>query len=361
MKNAEELVKSTPGICFSLCVVATVFMISGLGSVPGDHTEGNRIIMTVSGPVDVSDIGTALIHEHVLVDWIGADSTGYHRWNREEVVERVLPYFEEAREKGVETIIDCTPAYLGRDPHVLKELSQRSGIRVLTNTGYYGAAGNKFIPESAHRESTDEIADRWIDEFEHGIDGDGIRPGFMKISVGEEQPLSELHRKIVEAAALTHLETGLTIVSHTIGDEPALEQVELLKKSGISPSAWVWTHAQSGSTEANIRVAGEGGWISLDGINHDSSREPGEEGSIQWYVTRISNLKEAGFLDKVLISHDAGWYDAGEPEGGSFRGYTDIFDHLIPELLENNFSEAELHQLLVINPGEAYEIDVRRL
>lgn len=317
--------------------------------------------MTVNGTMDASDMGTTLIHEHIVVDWIGADSTGYHRWDRAEVVERALPFIEEAKERGVQTIIECTATYLGRDPYVLAELSEQTGVQFLTNTGNYGALDNKYIPEHVYQESAREIADRWIDEFENGIDGSNIRPGIMKISVAAEQPLSELHRKIVQAAVHTHLKTGLTIVSHTVGDQPALEQIELLKSEGVSPSAWVWTHAQSGSLEANIWTAEEGAWISLDGVNHDSSREPGEEGSIEWFAERIDQLKEAGFLDKILLSHDAGWYTAQEPNGGVYRSYTDIFDHLIPALKENGFSDEEIRQLTVVNPQKAYGIRVQKI
>lgn len=323
------------------------------------RSEPEYKIITVGGEVKARDMGTTLIHEHVLVDWIGADSTGYHRWDREKVIEQALPYFEEAREKGVDTILECTPAYLGRDPFILKELSRISGIRILTNTGYYGAVDNRFMPGHARHESASEIAERWIDEFEDGIGKSGIRPGFMKISVAPDQPLSELHKKIVQAAAITHAETGLTIVSHTGGDEPALEQVRLLKEEGISPSAWVWTHAQSGSLEGNIQVAREGAWISLDNVNHDPDRKPEERGSLEWYVNRIKELKNAGHLDKVLLSHDAGYYNPDESNGGDFRGYTDIQDHLVPELLNSNFNEDDIHQLLVVNPRQAYGIRVR--
>lgn len=322
--------------------------------------DNNLNVMTVNGYMDTSDMGITLVHEHVLVDWIGPDSTGYHRWDREEVVERVLPFVMEAKERGVQTIIECTGRYLGHDPYVVAKLSRQSGVRFLTNTGYYGAADNQFIPERAYRESAREIADQWIEEFENGIDGSGIRPGIMKISVAQEQPLSELHRKIVRAAVMTHLETGMAIVSHTAGDVPAFEQIELLKNEGVSPTAWVWTHAQSGSLEANIRAADEGAWLSLDGINYDGSQDNGEDGSIEWFVSRISELKEAGYLNKILLSHDAGWYTAGEPNGGDFRGYTDIFDHLIPALKKHNFSDGEIRQMTTLNPRSAYGIRVRQ-
>lgn len=318
-------------------------------------------IMTVAGEIPSSEMGTSLIHEHVLVDWIGADSTGYHRWNRDEVIKRARPFIQEAANQGVQTMLECTPAYLGRDPLLLRELSQQSDVHILTNTGYYGAVDNKFMPEHARQESAEELADRWIDEFKNGIDDSGVRPGFMKISVKGEGALSDLHQKIVRAAALTHLETGLTIVSHTSGNEPALAQIELLKEMGVSPSAWVWTHAQTGNLETQIEIGKEDAWISLDNFSHDSSREADSRDNIDWFVKRISELDKAGLLNRILISHDAGYYNPDETNGGDYRNYTDIFEHLLPALRKNGFSEDKIDQLLVRNPRKAYGIRTRTI
>lgn len=337
-----------------------VFILLSACQQNNDEAEEHQI-MTVTGPVPSSEMGTTLIHEHVLVDWIGADSTGYHRWNREDVVDRVLPFIKEAGDRGVETMLECTPAYLGRDPFILRELSRRSGVQILTNTGYYGAVDNNFMPAHAWEESAEQLAARWIDEYENGIDGSDIRPGFMKISVRGEGPLSDLHQKIVEAAALTHLETGLTIVSHTTGDEPARAQIEILEEAGVSPSAWVWTHSQAGTLETQIELGKKGAWISIDNFNYDPDKEPGERGNLDWFVERISDLNEAGLFDKVLISHDAGYYNPDEPNGGDFREYTDIFEYLVPALQEYGFTEDDVEQLLVRNPREAYGIRTREI
>lgn len=339
-------------IVFSLVIVGC-FAIS----CSSESADAGFEVITVDGTISASDMDTTLVHEHVLVDWIGADSTGYHRWDREKVVERVLPYFLDAKEKGVHTIFDLSPAYLGRDPFILAELSERSGLNVVTNTGFYGAVDNTYMPQLAYERSAEEISEIWVNEFENGIDDSGIRPGFMKISVAVEKPLSELHQKIVDAAIATHLETGMTITSHTIGDVPALEQIERLKNADVSPSAWVWTHAQSGTLDGNLKAASEGAWISLDNVNDEGDGT----GNIAWIADRIEELKDAGFLNQVLISHDAGFYEAGAENGGDFRSYTDIFDHLIPELKERGFSDEEIQQLIIRNPQEAYGIRVRRI
>jgi phosphotriesterase-related protein len=73
----------------------------------------------------------------------------------------------------------------------------------------------------------------------------------------------------------------------------------------------------------------------------------------------ITNLKDASLLSRVLISHDAGWYDPDQPKGGEFRGYSDIFEYLIPALKNAGYSQKDIDQLLIINPKEAYAIKVR--
>ena len=54
-------------------------------------------------------MGTTLIHEHVFIDWAGADSTNPSTWNNDEAYELILPYLEEVKAKGVTTILDATP------------------------------------------------------------------------------------------------------------------------------------------------------------------------------------------------------------------------------------------------------------
>ena len=103
-------------------------------------------IMTVNGPIPSGKMGISLIHEHILVDFIGADSITNMRWNKSKVANRALPYLKQIKELGCRTFIECTPAYLGRDPLLLKSLSDSSGLNILTNTGYYGAVNNKYLP-----------------------------------------------------------------------------------------------------------------------------------------------------------------------------------------------------------------------
>jgi len=307
--------------------------------------------MTVKGPVPSSEMGISLTHEHILVDFIGADSINSDRWERSVVAEKAFPHLKQVKDLGIVTFIDCTPDFLGRDPLLLQKLSESTGLNIITNTGYYGARNCKFIPGYAFEESADQLSDRWIKEWEEGIDDTKIRPGFIKIGV-DEGNLSEMHQKLIMAAAKTHLQTGLIIASHTGSAVPAFEQIEILKKEGVSPEAFIWVHAQAEKDPAShIKAARSGSWISLDGIN---------ENNIQDYLKLINNLKENGLLSRVLLSHDAGWYDPGKEAGGEYRGYTTLSDKLVPMLRSENYSEKDIEQLLIINPSRAFMIRIRK-
>lgn len=332
---------------FVLSLVLSILILSCV-------TEEKRIIMTVDGPIPAQRMDLTLAHEHILVDFIGADSTGSHRWNRDEVVEKVLPFLKEAKSLGVNTLIECTPAYLGRDPILLKMLSQRSGLQILTNTGYYGAQHHKFVPQQAFEITTDQLAEIWIKEWEEGIEETKVKPGFIKIAVDRDDTLSTMHEKIARAAARTHLKTGLPIMSHTGPEKPAFEQLAILEAEGVSASAFIWTHAQRGTKAAHVEAAKRGAWISIDNVKDDTAR-------INQTVEFILNMKENGLLDRVLISHDAGWYQVGEPDGGNFRGYTAIFKQLIPALKKRGFTQQEIDQLLVINPRKVFSIKANLL
>lgn len=307
-------------------------------------------VTTVTGGISAKKMGKTLSHEHLLVDFIGADSISYDRWSREDVAKKVLPYLKQIRDLGYKTFVDATPAYLGRDPELLKMLSERSGIQIITNTGLYSAYDGKYVPQYAFSESAEELAVRWIDEVKNGIEGSGVYPGFIKIAV-ERGPLTELNRKIVKAACITHRETGLTIMSHTGPALPAFQELEILKENGIDPSAFIWTHANNEKDfNKHLEAAKIGAYISFDKFTPKDTTE---------YVDFILFMKKHGMLYKVLLSHDAGWYDPAKADGGDFRGFTDLDTYLVPALEKKGLAQFDLFQLFYGNPADAFMIRKR--
>ncbi len=298
-----------------------------------------------SSPVDTTQIW--LSHEHILVDFIGADSIQPNTWNHDAVMTEVIPYLEELKTYRVDYFVDATPAYLGRDVLLLEKLAIKSGLQIITNTGFYGARDNKFLPKYISEITADELAEKWINEFEKGIDGSSIKPGFVKIGVDTANPLDTLHQKLVKAASLTSLETGLTIASHTGKAVGLWPQLEILEEMEVSPAKFIWVHAQAEEdNNSYLKAAAMGCWISLDGLGWDMDK----------HLSKLVFAKENGILHRILISHDAGWYDP-QKEQQSITPYTNIFTKLLPELRAQGFTEKEINLLISVNPTKAFAID----
>ncbi len=310
-------------------------------------TTKEEIVQTVFGKETIDPDGIWLSHEHILVDFKGADSIVEENYDIDLIEEFMLPYLADLDKYKVKYFVDATPQYLGRHEDFLLKIAERSGLQILTNTGFYGARNNKFIPSGFQSKSAEEMASLWIDEFKNGINGTNVRPGFIKISIDNKVPLDTLHQKIVTAAALTHLKTGLTIASHT-GEAIGLwPQLKILEKMGVSPDNFIWVHAQNENDMTNYSKAAEQGcWISLDGIGWGWEE----------YVEKLLFAKQNDILHRILISHDAGWFDP-QKNIQEIQPFTAIFEQLLPALIENGFTSAEIHQLLSVNPAKAYKID----
>jgi phosphotriesterase-related protein len=307
-------------------------------------------VVTVRGSISPQNLGVVLTHEHVLVDFIGADKVNRGRYDRDEVFRVALPHLKRAKQLGCRSLVECTPAYLGRDPVLLRRLAEVSELEILTNTGYYGAVNGKYLPQHAHSESADQLAARWLLEWREGIDDTGVRPGFIKTGV-DAGSLTAINRKLIQAAARTHLQSGLTIAAHTGDGTAALEQLDVLKDEGASCSAFIWVHAQSEQDSAvHARAAGLGAWVEFDGVGPQT---------VERHVELVQAMKANGYLGRVLLSHDAGWYNVGEPGGGTFRSYETLLTELLPALGRAGLTDAEIKQLTVDNPREAFTVCVR--
>ena len=345
----------------SLAGVAALGPGAAKAAIAADSDTGLRV-MTVQGWILAERMGVTLPHEHVTTDFIGAEKARTPRYDRNKAFDLILPYFEKLKQRGASTLVECTPRYIGRDVSLLLRLSRASGLHLLTNTGYYGAVDNKYLPRHAHDESAEQLAARWLGEWRDGIEGTGVRPGFIKLGVGKG-PLSELHRKLVGAAAEVHLSSGLTICIHTGDGEAALDELSLLRSCGIAPEAFVWVHAQNDPGPVQLEVAARGGWVSLDGYN-TAHRNPDR------YLNFLLALRREKLLHRVLLSHDDGWAVEGtEPQGATLKRfgngnplpYESLFTRLIPDLKNAGFTDEEIRQLLQTNPRNALAVRVRAL
>jgi len=305
-------------------------------------------VMTVRGPLDPSKLGVMLVHEHMFSNF-GEEPAEPPVYDREALLAAVVPYAESVRKLGCGAVADGTTAWFGRDPLLLRTISVRSGLHILTNTGLYGAANDRYVPRRAVEQPARAVAQEWIREAEEGIRDTGIRPGFIKIGV-DAGPLSELDAKLVRAGAMTHRNTGLIMTVHT-GDNAASaeRQLRILAEEGVAPSAWVWIHANQCKDDAAIaEMARRGAWVSLDGLDRKT---------LDRHVELVLALKKAGYLRQVLLSHDGNSFRPGG--NNPVREWSMLFTDLLPALRKSGIKDEEVQLLTVENPRRAYTIGTR--
>jgi len=318
-------------------------------------------IMTVNGKLNINILTISLPHEHITTDFTGAEKVIQPQYNQTDAINTILPWLKKMKQQGVSLITECTPAYIGRDVRLLKLLSDKSGVHIMTNTGYYAAVGQKYLPKHAFEESAEQLSIRFLKEWTDGINQTGIRPGFIKLGV-DKGPLKEIEKKLIKAAAITHLKSGLKIAIHTGDGAAAKEELSILTEAGVAPEAFIWVHAQNDETgDTQVELAKKGCWISLDGIN-------AADASIQQYSNFLLKLKENNLLNKLLISHDDGWaVNKNDHTGlvtlslfanGNTAPYQTIFTKLKPFLLKRGFTEKDFAIIMNKNPGTAFAIKI---
>ena len=300
-------------------------------------------VMSVTGRVDLPPEGVILPHEHIM-SIFGRERSHHVEYDEERLVKSVVPYLLRLKSLGCIAIADCTAAWIGRRPDLLRRISGESGIVLLTNTGYYGAAGGRYLPDGIESAGAVEIADRWVAEWEEGIDGTGIRPGFIKTGIDNDR-LSVVDRKLIEAAARTHLRTGLLIQTHTGNNPSAVREIlSILESHGVPPSAWVWVHAHLVTDRRSlIQAARDGAWVSLDGIHPECDEA---------ILSTLRLLKAEGQLDRVLLSHDGNGFTAD----GSRRPFEHLLTGFRGRFLSEGFTQEEFSRLTNANPRRAFAV-----
>jgi len=301
----------------------------------------NSFVHTVRGPIAPDELGFTLPHEHIMVDFGGAAIAGKHRYEADNVIEVMQPYLQDIHAQGVNTLMECTPNFLGRDVEIFRMLSEQTGLNIITNTGLYN---NQYLPDYAHERSADRLAEDWIAEFEDGIDGTGIKPGFIKTAVNE-QP-NELDLKMIHAAAITHKATGLAIATHTCLADAAEKIITVLESHQVNPARWIFVHAHlEPDVKRLVELAKIGVWIELDGLGFGGDEE---------HLERLLALLEHGFEDQVLLSQDAGWYTIGEENGGQINPYTRLKDEFLPFAKKRGVEDSLIEKITCVNPAKAF-------
>jgi len=307
-------------------------------------------INTVTGTINPAELGRTVPHEHLFTDLRGPRVPGYAIGDPVHVSSVVLPYLEELAALGVTGLVECSTMGVGRNPVILKTLAERSGMNIIAPTGVYREA---FVPTDIREMSVAELADLWTKDIKTGIDDTEVKAGFIKMAVSDES-ITKLEAKNLKAAVITSQKTGAIIASHTIGGKLAQEEMALLESYGLDLSSFIWTHAQSEpEKQHHLEAAQKGVYISIDAIG---SGWVSDEDMLDYTLALI----EAGHTDRILLSHDAGWYDPSQPDGhpqeAGIRGYTALFKSFLPELRTRGINEDIIDQITIDNPAAAFSL-----
>jgi len=302
-------------------------------------------IRTVLGDISLGKFGLALVHEHVICDFIGADKVSRERYDPKEVFDVMLPYLKEIRQLGVTGFAECTPAYMARDGELLAGLSKASDLHILTNTGLYK---EPYLPRYAFEYSADQLKDMWTKEIEHGIDGTPIKAGFIKIAVNPG-PIIPLQQRIVRAAARCSLSTGAVIACHTASGVAAMHLLRIIGEEGLDPDRLIVVHCDAEEDlKYHLDIARTGAWVEYDAVREENAERT---------MRLIGFTAENGFEDQLLLSQDAGWYHVGEKGGGEIRGFGYVVKGFVPTMLRNGFSQELVDKVLIGNPARAFQME----
>src|SRR5262245_40146356 len=306
-----------------------------------------KTIHTIKGPVDIDSLGLVLPHEHLFTDLRGPHIPEYAQGEESDVVRVVGPYLAEAAAAGATALVECSTVGVGRNLNILRSLAEITPIHIVAPTGVYRDA---FIPVSLRAVSEDYLADLWTEELTEGMEHTSIRAGFIKLAMSDDGP-TPLEIRNLRAAVKASQRTGAVIGSHTIGGTVAKKEMDILEEAGLDLHRFIWIHAQ---TEPNMSVLEEaarrGAYVELDSVGAPHQPQPE-------LLNVTVALIQSGYIDHLLLSHDAGWYSPsradGQPDGG-YRGYIALMKDFLPALAARGIRDDQIRQITAVNPARAF-------
>ena len=285
-----------------------------------------------------------LPHEHVFVDLRTWDQPGYGQADPADVVRLMAPEIAEAQAMGITAIVECSTVGVGRRADIDRAVSQVTNMPLIVPTGIYR---EPWIPDWAHAASHIELREWMEGELTGDIEGSGVQAGWIKLSAGDDG-LTETETKILRAAAGAGQATRAVIGSHTISGRVVRQQLEIIEQAGYSPERFIWIHTQAEPDfSLHLEIARRGAWIEYDAIGSDEFDDT-------YFIERIQRLLDAGLGERLLLSHDRGWYDPAQPGGGFPKPYTHLSRYLLPKLRAAGIDEGTIRQLTHTNPFRAF-------
>jgi phosphotriesterase-related protein len=321
------------------------------------HSAGK--VQTVLGPLDPSELGFTLTHEHIADGPVFLKHWPASSGGRTEFVSAFVDKLKAVRAGGVSTIVDLTTYDVGRDIRFLEEVSRRSGMNVVA------ATGQRLLPPQIEEEklvarTADEFAAFFISEIELGIDRTGIKAGAIKVAA-QSRNLTPLEENALRGAARACRATGIPIATHTHARQRGGEtQIEIFEAEDVSPSRVSLGHSDdSGELDYLLNLVARGYTLGLDHVNRGVSAD--FKPPLETRATFIKELVAAGFADRLFLSHDSEFGSSLLPEDKKeFREKLNpdgmLFNtrKLIPYLKQIGVSDVAIKTITIDNPARFF-------
>ncbi len=338
-------------------------------------------VQTVLGPIESSDLGVTVAHEHLLLDItcytvqaehatgralrdspVQIDMLGdlpsrflYSLENMRLLDERVaLQEVLRFRRAGGDSVVETTSATIGRDPLAYARISRATGLNVVMGSGYYVSVSHP--PDMAER-TVDSIAEEIVRDLTVGVGETGIRSGVIG-EVGCSFPLHPDERKSLVASGIAQRETGAPVTLHTGGPREAkCEILDALLEGGANPRKVIFGHSDGYLDPDDLRALAEVGcYIQLDVFGwEDTSIErilPGFRFTNDAErLQSIANIAEMGYIDHVLVAQDVCQPWQYVCMGG--KGYAHHLESIVPRMRRLGFADEDLRRIFVDNPARA--------
>jgi phosphotriesterase-related protein len=313
-------------------------------------------VETVRGPVDVAELGTSLMHEHILVLQPEALQNyghvwGASYWDEEEGVADAVDKLRGVRAAGIRTLVDPTAPGLGRCIPRIQRVNAEVDLNILVATGVYAFLE---LPNFLHYRSPEAIAGLFVREIREGIDDTGVKAAFVKCAVEEHGLVGDIPR-ILDAVAITALETDAPVMVHTNARAgTGVTALEALTARGIDPTRIVVAHAGDSNDLDYLRtIADTGAVLGFDRFNIPHFNPDADR------IRTLLALLSEGYGDRIHLSHDAAcFYDfmVGDPNFADERpDYLHISKNVLPVLLEQGVTQAQIDEMMVENPRRYFE------
>ena len=307
-------------------------------------------IETVLGPMKISELGFTLTHEHVVVSSAGIPHIYPEFIKRTESIKESIKVLKEVNSNGVDTIIDVTTIDLGRDIHLLEQVSKESGINIICATGTW-----RDVPRAFWSASIDSIKSLYIQEIIQGIEDTNIKAGIIKVA-NDSEGVTQEGEIILRAAARAQIETGTPISTHTWAPKKiGNDQIRIFLEEGVDLNRVYIGHSNDSTDIGYLKgIIEKGAWLGMD--RYPGGRQPGTP-NWEKRTEILARLILDGYGAKIMLGHDWAVKLVIESEENQIKrkinnpdGYLFIKNIVLPKLEELGVSKTQIKNLMVTNP-----------